>query len=50
MITEKLLHLILKLNQASVVFTTFDDLFQKWLSRASSLDIDQQIVRSSRTI
>ncbi|KAI1795782.1 hypothetical protein LXA43DRAFT_1163651 [Ganoderma leucocontextum] len=42
-ITEKILHLILKLSQASVLFTTFDDLFQKWLDRASSLDIDQQM-------
>ncbi|KAI0780831.1 hypothetical protein BD413DRAFT_500442 [Trametes elegans] len=46
-IAEKLLHLILKLNQASVVFATFDDLFQKWLSRASSLDVDQQIPLAS---
>ncbi|KAI0831397.1 hypothetical protein BC628DRAFT_1312212 [Trametes gibbosa] len=46
-ITEKLLHLILKLNQASVVFTTFDDLFQKWLARASSLEIDEQIPLAS---
>ncbi|KAI0362213.1 hypothetical protein OH77DRAFT_1416438 [Trametes cingulata] len=46
-ITEKLLHLILKLNQASVVFTTFDDLFQKWLARASSLDIDEQVPLAS---
>ncbi|KAH9856975.1 hypothetical protein C2E23DRAFT_892456 [Lenzites betulinus] len=46
-VTEKLLHLILKLNQASVVFTTFDDLFQKWLARASSLEIDEQIPLAS---
>ncbi len=43
-ITERILHLILKLSQASVLFTTFDDLFQKWLGRASSLDVDQQMV------
>ena len=42
--TEGILHLILKLSQASVLFTTFDDLFQKWLDRASSLDVDQQMV------
>ena len=44
-VTEKVLNLILKLSQASVLFTTFDDLFQKWLERASSLDADQQLVR-----
>lgn len=43
-ITERILHLILKLSQATVLFTTFDDLFQKWLDRASSLDVDQQLV------
>ena len=43
-VTERILHLILKLSQASVLFTTFDDLFQKWLDRASSLDVDQQMV------
>ena len=43
-VTEKTLHLILKLSQASVLFTAFDDLFQKWLERASSLDVDQQMV------
>ncbi|KAI0748219.1 hypothetical protein C8Q80DRAFT_1104066 [Daedaleopsis nitida] len=42
-VTEKMLQLILKLNQASVLFTTFDDLFQKWLDRASSLNVDEQI-------
>ncbi|KAH9946036.1 uncharacterized protein BXZ73DRAFT_86240 [Epithele typhae] len=41
-ITEKILLLILKLSQASVLFTSFDDLFQKWLERASSLDVDKQ--------
>ncbi|KAI0670290.1 hypothetical protein C8Q78DRAFT_114403 [Trametes maxima] len=46
-ITEKILQLILRLNQASVVFTAFDDLFQKWLSRASSLEVDQQIPLAS---
>ncbi len=45
-ITEKILHLILKLSQVSVLFTAFDDLFQKWLDRASSLNVDEQIVRS----
>ena len=44
-ITERILHLILKLSQASVLYTAFDDLFQKWLDRASSLDVDQQMVR-----
>lgn len=43
-VTEKILHLILKLSHASVLFTTFDDLFQKWLDRASSLNVDDQIV------
>ncbi|TFK89146.1 hypothetical protein K466DRAFT_545801 [Polyporus arcularius HHB13444] len=42
-ITEKILHLILKLSQVSVLFTAFDDLFQKWLDRASSLNVDEQI-------
>ena len=46
-ITEKVLQLILKLSQASVLFTAFDDLFQRWLERASSLNVDQQLV--SRT-
>ncbi|KAI9070388.1 hypothetical protein FKP32DRAFT_1586228 [Trametes sanguinea] len=46
-ITEKLLHSIVKLNQASVVFTTFDDLFQMWLARASSLDTDSQLPLTS---
>ena len=36
---------ILKLNQSNVLFTVFDDLFQKWLTRASALESDQQIVR-----
>ncbi|KAI8998560.1 hypothetical protein BD414DRAFT_519687 [Trametes punicea] len=44
---EKVLHSILKLNQASVVFTAFDDLFKKWLARASSLNLDQQIPLAS---
>ena len=44
-ITEKVLQLILKLSQASVLFTTFDDLFQKWLDRASSLNVDDLMVR-----
>ncbi|TBU65728.1 hypothetical protein BD310DRAFT_803111 [Dichomitus squalens] len=42
-ITERILHLILKLSQVSVLYTAFDDLFQKWLDRASSLDVDQQM-------
>lgn len=46
-VTEKTLHLILKLSQASVLFTAFDDLFQKWLERASSLDVDQQLVSAT---
>lgn len=45
MVTEKVLQLILKLSQASVLFTVFDDLFQKWLDRASSLDVDELAVR-----
>ncbi|KAI0324520.1 hypothetical protein GY45DRAFT_1288775 [Cubamyces sp. BRFM 1775] len=42
-VAEKLLQSILKLNQSSVLFTVFDDLFQKWLTRASALESDQQI-------
>ncbi|CDO71214.1 hypothetical protein BN946_scf184863.g9 [Trametes cinnabarina] len=46
-VAERLLHCIVKLNQASVVFTSFDDLFQMWLARASSLDIDSQLPLTS---
>ncbi|OBZ75571.1 hypothetical protein A0H81_04216 [Grifola frondosa] len=44
--TDKVLHAIIKLSQASIVFTTFDDLFMKWLERASDLTLDQQPLTS----
>lgn len=35
--------MIIKLNNACVVFTAFDDLFKLWLGRASSLSLDLEV-------
>ncbi|CCM02372.1 uncharacterized protein FIBRA_04467 [Fibroporia radiculosa] len=43
---DKLLKLIIKLNQVSVLFTAFDDLFKRWLERANSLTPDSQSLSS----
>ncbi|KAH9951250.1 hypothetical protein B0H21DRAFT_272251 [Amylocystis lapponica] len=45
-IADKTLRLILKLSQASLVFTAFDGLFNLWLARANDLSLDQQPLQS----
>ena len=42
-VQDKVLSMIVKLNNASVVFTAFDDLFKLWLGRALSLTLDLEV-------
>lgn len=46
-VSDKLLRLIIKACQASVVFTAFDDLFNKWLLRTHTLNDHAEVVLSS---
>lgn len=42
-VQDKVLSMIVKLNNAAVVFTAFDDLFKLWLGRALALTLDLQV-------
>lgn len=42
-VQDKVLGMIVKLNNASVVFTAFDDLFKLWLGRALSLSLELEV-------
>lgn len=42
-VQDKVLSMIVKLNNASVVFTAFDDLFKLWLGRALALTLDLEV-------
>ena len=42
-VQDKVLSMIVKLNNASVLFTAFDDLFKLWLGRALALTLDLEV-------
>ncbi|KAF9815310.1 hypothetical protein IEO21_04673 [Rhodonia placenta] len=42
MATDKLLRLIIKLDQVAVLFTSFEDLFKRWLEYAQDLSVERQ--------
>lgn len=43
MATDKLLRLIIKLDQVAVLFTSFEDLFKRWLEYAQDLSVERQV-------
>ncbi|KAI0928528.1 hypothetical protein AcW1_005746 [Taiwanofungus camphoratus] len=45
-VADKILRLIIKLNQTSVLFTTFDNIFRMWLEQADNLSFDDEPIPS----
>ena len=42
-VTDTILRYITKMCQASIVFTTFDDLFQRWLERTEKIEDTHEV-------
>lgn len=47
---DRLLRGVIKVSQASVTFTAFDDLFQHWLERMQMLGHSEEVRPISRSL